>query len=527
MKKVKKSLLSIFAGVCAIVTIPFAQANNTDDLIEKVKQSIDQTYIQSESKGVLSLAENELVAETVYTKNGNRMKQETEFSLDFYAKTLPSELIEDWDFLTADFELNLEAVAKVFFDKSNQDIFYEIGDYEVRVNSGDRNAKHIIEGFFEITKIFTGETYYINLKKLADEFDSFAEEYEEIDGMNLMDFDGQDAALVLELFLVSGFFDVNLNGNVYTITLKDEVEKIDRQAMIDVINEMDFLTVYLKEEVVEELGNPIKESDYVELNEGLEKLKKYFDFEIKLTEKNNLITSFEFDADFKLEKLLAENGLDLEMEDLSFTQEAEIMYEKRSFSFPKEGSAEISFNKIMGMFLGFEQKVMEEWGDTEGDWNFEDTDNSWSEIEKLEVEETLEAIIAKFGAETWFVPYVQDLLERDVIDTFYSPARNVSQIEFRELLERALYFDEANYAIYEIPNEAWRELGNYENISKLTAVDYIVRSFFPEEANPTAFAREKGIVSKSFSVLRAKEQDLILAEFVKMLSVAIDILEQK
>jgi hypothetical protein len=61
----------------------------------------------------------------------------------------------------------------------------------------------------------------------------------------------------------------------------------------------------------------------------------------------------------------------------------------------------------------------------------------------------------------------------------------------------------------------------------LDAVTYIVKTFFPEEKNPVEFARQNGIVSKSFSISKARGQDLIQVELIKMLSVTLDLVEKQ
>lgn len=529
MQKIKKLALSAFVGTCAVVVTPLAQADSVDNLVNIVEESTNQTYMQAETSAVLSLDENELVLDSSFIKNGDRITEEVDAALTVKANTLPEEILDELDGLSSDFVMNVDAEAAVYYDKENGDIFYEIEDYKLDLTTTDEDTRKIIEGFFEITKIFTGETYYFNMKELKEEFLSMHDDIDELDSMMFQEITEEDFALILKFILKSGFFEVDTNGDVYTITVKDEVEEINRQAMIEILKEMEFLPLYMREGMIQELGRAITEEDYKELNEGLDKVEDYYDFKVYITVSGGVVRNLEIDFSLDLQKIFAEVGEEVEIGDLEYTQTTTFEYVKKTFAFPKEGSDEISFNKIMGMFLTFEKKMNEKWESYEGDEDWGTSESidgpDFIELERMAKEKELKAVSEKFG-DAWFVSYAEDLIEKDVIDTFQDPLRKTSENEFRSLLDKSIYSLD-DYYNYDLDFDIWDSLSSYEHISKLDSVTYIVQTFFPEESNPIAFAREKGIVSNSFSVAKAREQDLILVDLVKMLSVVLEIVDSK
>jgi len=531
MKSLKNFLFSILIGVCTVSMVPCAQAENSDgvdSLLNVVEESVIRDNIVIDSEGVLSLGENTLSVESSYIKNGEKIKEESSLILNLDVSTLPEEFVEEFDGIFADFKINVETIFSVFFDQESKDMFYEVGAFDLDLTTEDGDTKNIIEGAFEFTEFFTGETYYLNVKKLIKEFESFAEDYEELYDLDLINFEGEDAAVVLELFLKSGFFNVSLSGDTYTITLKDEIKEIDRQALIDAINKMDFLDTEIREEIVEELEQPITENTYKEINLILDKVMNYFDFKVNVVVDNaDLINNVEFDFIFKISEILAENNLDWEVEDLTYVQDMEIEYQRKTFSFPKEDRNEINLNTIFGMFLTFEKQWEEEWEnyDTyEDDYGYDDYWTQWEEEQAEKKAKTIEDIKNKFGEETWFVPYVLDLIEKNVMDDFYKPDRSVSGYELGDLLDNAIYVT-SSYDVY-LKDIILDKIANYEPVSKLDAVNYVVEVFFLKNTNQVAYARERGIVSEAFNVAKAREQNLTLAELVKMLSVAIELAEE-
>lgn len=499
-----------------------------DNLLSAISASVDEDYIQVDAEGVLSFGETKLTLENVFQKDHAKSKTKNAFEVDFYAKSLPEKAFENNDLLTKDLEISLDGVATIYLNKDTGDIFYDLADYKIEVDSDNDDLQNILEGFFEITKIFTGETYYVNFETLAKDFENFEDLYEEFKALNLEAANSEDLILLLEAFLKSGLFEITEDDDVFTITLKNQVTAIDSASMEAAISQVSFLSESDKITLIQELKKVSTASTNTHLNE----LKKYLDFSIKIEKSGSLIGNVKINATVDLTELAQASGEDIILNSLNYTQNIDLDYANTKVNLPSKASSQISLNKIIGLFLTLEKQWQSQWENSaDSDYNYDsDSDYDYEDdltIPETQVQETSDEVVS-FDTNAWYAPFVQNLIDKNIIYYVDNPAQKLTKSEFKELLDSV-----SNYCYYSLDQsldltaEARVKLSSSEKISKLDALTYIVNTFFPEEKYPVAFAMKNGIVSTGFNTSEARVKKATIVEIAKMLSVSIDLLENQ
>ncbi len=184
----------------------------------------------------------------------------------------------------------------VYFEKNSKKFFIKIRNLKLDITDGDKEIVDIVSGFAELIK-FANNEYIYDLNELGYFFDKI----KKIDPN--ADFDQKTVERLLKVYedpmklypkmiqvvLKSGLFEINKAGNIYKITLSQNLDYFNPEPIIDYFMQMMFLPVNEKKLIKTEIMNEIPHMMPMAQAIWPEILKSADEFQIEIITSENKI----------------------------------------------------------------------------------------------------------------------------------------------------------------------------------------------------------------------------------------------
>lgn len=519
MRKIQSVLLSLAFFCSMLAATPSAKAENAnlEDLINAIENSLEKKTMQVESETDLIWGPSKITVSDTFKKNDQKTSNQSSVGFVFDVDSLTEELLADLDVLSDDFLLKIDAEAKTFFDRDSGDFFYEISDYDLDLTTSDKKTKQVIEGFFELTQLLTGETYYINFETLAKNYPDLEEISEMLSAQNIT---GEDFALLFEALLRCGILEVTYEDGFFVITLAEEISTLDQEVLVEMLEKTDFFSGEEKTMILDEFSQELTEAQYSEINGILQQINTYADFEIKVDVNNEVVVGLEMTGSLDLATLAQQEDL----KPLTLLQTVEIDYSKPSITFPKKVSVQIDLNKIAEMILAINESWMKNLSEEMDAFN-EGFENGFEGA--ITEEAQVQDEVNSYDTNAWYAPFVSELVSQGIMPKLNNATAKITNGELEDLIYNATWviYNQTGTDYYVFNSELANNPN--QNITKYDALETIVKTFFPEEKYPVGFAVKNGIVSPQFNVGQACEQEVLWVEVAKMLKLTMDLVEKE